>query len=59
MPSDEYRKLPKGIRCKCLKLWREADGSYWCCNPAWLDEMEHERHTQEMQALAASNAEDR
>lgn len=31
MPPD-YRKLPKGVRCKCPALWREANGGYWCCN---------------------------
>ena len=32
-PPEGYTPLPKGVRCRCLKLWREADGSYWCCNP--------------------------
>lgn len=26
-----YTKLPTGTRCRCLQLWSEADGSYWCC----------------------------
>lgn len=57
MPPEHYKQLPKGVRCRCLKLWREADGSYWCCNPQWLEEAEHERHQQEQRALAASNEE--
>lgn len=32
MRPDNYMKLPKGVRCKCHALWREADGSHWCCN---------------------------
>lgn len=58
MPPEQYRQLPKGVRCRCLKLWREADGSYWCCNSRWLGQAEHERHEQEMRALAASNGQD-
>lgn len=28
-----YRKLPDGVRCRCMNLWAEADGSHWCCKP--------------------------
>lgn len=28
---EHYQKLPKGIRCRCLRLWQDADGAYWCC----------------------------
>lgn len=28
-----YSKLPDGVVCKCFKMWREADGSHWCCLP--------------------------
>lgn len=52
-----YDKLPKGVRCKCPRLWKEADGSYWCCDPGWLEEDAHERHEREMRALAATNGE--
>lgn len=31
MRPENYTQLPRGVRCKCLALWREADGSYWCC----------------------------
>ena len=32
MPAPEgYGLLPKGVRCRCAKLWQEADGTYWCC----------------------------
>ncbi len=32
MPAPEgYGLLPKGVRCRCVKLWREADGTFWCC----------------------------
>lgn len=54
----QYCRLPNGVSCKCLKLWREADGSYWCCNPQWLEQADHERHEQEIRALAATNGED-
>ena len=57
MAPDQYRALPKGWKCKCPALWKEADGSYWCCNASRLEELEHERHSQEMQALEASNSE--
>lgn len=26
-----YERLPDGVRCRCINLWRDADGSYWCC----------------------------
>lgn len=59
---EHYRQLPKGVRCKCPALWQEIEPtgrlSYWCCNPAWLEEAEHERHEQETRALAASNGQD-
>jgi hypothetical protein len=29
---DHYSKLPDGVRCRCIHLWREVDGSHWCCN---------------------------
>lgn len=29
---DYYRKLPDGVRCRCINLWAEVDGSHWCCN---------------------------
>lgn len=28
---DGYEKLPKSVRCRCVKLWRAPDGSHWCC----------------------------
>lgn len=31
MPPADYKLIPKGVRCSCPALWREADGSYWCC----------------------------
>jgi hypothetical protein len=30
-PPSSYKKLPKEVRCRCLNEWRDADGSYWCC----------------------------
>lgn len=30
----QYLQLPRGVKCKCLALWIETDGSYWCCG-AW------------------------
>lgn len=29
---DHYQKLPDGVKCRCVYLWREVDGSHWCCN---------------------------
>jgi hypothetical protein len=29
---DYYSKLPDGVRCRCIHLWAEVDGSHWCCN---------------------------
>ena len=26
-----YTRLPDGVACRCLHLWRETDGSHWCC----------------------------
>lgn len=35
MPAPAgYNKLPDGVRCRCLNLWQEADGSFWCCKDA-------------------------
>ena len=28
-----HTKLPPGIRCRCLNLWQENDGEFWCCKP--------------------------
>lgn len=30
VPSG-YKKLPSGVRCRCIRLWRDPDGSHWCC----------------------------
>lgn len=44
MAPDGFTKLPKGIKCKCSALWREEDGSFWCCRTwcaacqEWLEE---------------------
>ena len=32
MRPDHYRQLPNGVRCRCLSLWQETDGTFWCCN---------------------------
>ncbi len=29
---EGYGLLPKGVRCRCVNLWREADGTFWCCS---------------------------
>lgn len=42
MPPEGYKLLPKGVRCRCLRLWREADQTYWCCN---IREREIEQRT--------------
>lgn len=28
---EGYSKLPDGVRCRCLKLWLDPDGIFWCC----------------------------
>lgn len=30
-PSN-YKRLPDGLKCRCINLFQEPDGSYWCCN---------------------------
>lgn len=47
---DGYVKLPDQRRCKCLRVWRDVGGAYWCCgkpenaaplkphDPPWLRE---------------------
>lgn len=32
-PPAGFRKLPDDIRCRCIRLWKHPDSSYWCCNP--------------------------
>ncbi len=27
-----YTLLDKGIRCRCVNLWKGADDTYYCCN---------------------------
>lgn len=33
MPPDHYSKLPKGVRCRCLRLWSYGE-DYYCCKGA-------------------------
>lgn len=32
MAPNGYTRLPEGIGCRCVNLWSEPDGIYWCCN---------------------------
>jgi hypothetical protein len=31
-PADNYKRLPKDVRCRCVRMWQAPDGSHWCCN---------------------------
>lgn len=33
MVPTGYHKLPDNIRCRCMRLHQETDGSFWCCLP--------------------------
>lgn len=26
-----HKKLPAGVRCRCIKLWQDGD-DFYCCN---------------------------
>jgi hypothetical protein len=28
-----YRKLANGVRCRCVRLWQDGHGGYYCCRP--------------------------
>lgn len=32
-PPAGYTKLSTGVRCRCVHLWQQANGEYWCCRP--------------------------
>ncbi len=32
-PPEGFRRLPPGIRCRCIRLWRGASGDHYCCRP--------------------------
>lgn len=32
MAPENYKPLPHDFLCRCPRLWRDASGSYWCCN---------------------------
>lgn len=32
-PPYWYRKLPMGLRCRCINLWQDGD-TYYCCRAA-------------------------
>lgn len=31
MAPENYKPLPQGVQCLCPHLWRDVDGSHWCC----------------------------
>lgn len=32
IPPEGYKKLPLGVRCRCVRLWRDPDSAdHWCC----------------------------
>lgn len=30
-PPPGYVRLGDGLRCRCVELWQQANGEYWCC----------------------------
>lgn len=33
-PPAGFRELQGGIKCRCIRLWKDPKGgNYWCCNP--------------------------
>lgn len=30
-PPAGYRKLPDGTRCRCIRLWQDGVGGFYCC----------------------------
>lgn len=32
-PPEGFRRLPAGVRCRCIRLWRGASGDHYCCRP--------------------------
>lgn len=34
---EGFKKLPKDVRCRCIQLWQEPDGTFWCCNAGKVD----------------------
>ncbi len=30
-PPAGYRKLPEGTRCRCIRLWQDGVGGFYCC----------------------------
>lgn len=31
-PPVGYSKIEGGLICRCLRVFKAADGAYWCCN---------------------------
>lgn len=32
-PPEGFRRLPAGVRCRCIRMWRGASGNHYCCRP--------------------------
>lgn len=30
-PPANYRLLPDGVRCRCINLWQDRQGRFYCC----------------------------
>lgn len=52
---DHYIPLAAGYRCKCFNMWRDADGSLWCCGSAADVSIYPEGDRLRVPALDASN----
>lgn len=37
-PPWGYKKLSKHVRCRCLNLWVDEQGDYWCCKSDGIPE---------------------
>lgn len=59
MPGDISRSY-KGPKTGAVPSWMDEPSEPTLPRPIprWLEELEHERHEQEMRALAASNGQD-
>lgn len=42
-PPDHYKPLPKGVRCRCMKMWSCGDGTFMCCGAGEDRENENKR----------------
>lgn len=36
-PPNGYHPLPAGFACKCVRVWQDGKGNYWCCRPVAVE----------------------